>query len=129
MEPKIIAFDVDATLAEFSKIPGADIQEPRPHSQRVVRYLKDAGHYLLIYSVRTEEFALRDWAEKNYPKCFEGINCNPRDVAKYTIVSAKPLADIYVDDRAYPLCEPLDWLKFEKWCEERGLFNWASWGR
>lgn len=121
IKPLVIAIDLDGTLAEFSAIAGGNIQAPRPDSQRVVRALRDAGHYLLIHSVRTEEFTIRDWTRRHYPGCFSGINCNPRDAAEYGIVSAKPLADVYVDDKAYPLCVDVNWLEFEAWCKERGI--------
>lgn len=91
----IIAVDFDGTCVEHEyPYIGKDIG-----AVPVLRELVNAGHKLILYTMRDEDtlFDAVDWfAEKKIP--LFGVNVNPDQ--KYWTKSPKPDANLYIDDRA-----------------------------
>lgn len=130
MDSKIIAIDFDGTCvtAEFPKIGRSIGAEP------VLRELVDAGHRLILHTVRTnakrscegckdsaccvckvegQQYladAISWFKEQGIP--LWGINSNPEFLAKGRPSGSKPYADIYIDDQA--LSFPLLWTPEER---------------
>jgi hypothetical protein len=101
MRKKTIVFDLDGVLAQYDKWEGCEkIGEPIRESIAMVEQLHRAGNILILSSTRlngeegnvdleVSEKAVRNWLQKHgILHCFERIT------------GAKPLGDIYIDDRA-----------------------------
>lgn len=108
-ERKIVAVDLDGVLAKLNPAKGTKIGRPIKEAMPVLKKFKKAGWFIILYTVRPDEWLLKKWCEKNYPKIFDAINCNPLDVADTGIVAAKPYANLYLDDRAWPNNGFFDW--------------------
>lgn len=106
---KVLAVDVDGVLAKLNPNAGVEIGEIIDGALETLAKFKEAGWYIILYTTRPDEHTLRKWCNENFPGIFDAINCNPLDVMKYGIVAAKPYADLYLDDRAWP---------------NNGIFNW-----
>ena len=94
----IIAIDFDGTLCN-SQYPA--LGRPMPGATKVMQELKDAGHYLIIWTCRTGDH-LRDainWLlEHQIP--FDRVNDHsPENVAIYGEGGQKIYADVYIDDK------------------------------
>jgi len=116
-----LAVDLDGTIAKVNPLAGAIIGRPIKESIPILKKFKKANWQIVLYTVRPDEWILRRWCDKNFPKIFDAINCNPEDVRQWGIVAAKPKATIYLDDRAWPNWETFDWKKFEEDCIQRGI--------
>jgi hypothetical protein len=126
-KPLVFAIDFDGTLAEKSseKGPPSTKQNAIPHAKRVLTRLHEAGHTLLIDSVRGDNWAMHSWlVSTGMRHMFSGINCNPADVADTGIVAGHLFADVYINDRNFQFDRrehgrPIDWLEIELFCELR----------
>lgn len=114
MRQKILAVDLDGVLAKLNPARGTKIGKPIKEALLVLKKFKKADWFIVLYTVRPDEWMLRAWCDKNYPKIFDAINCNPLDVAETGIVSAKPYANMYLDDNAWPNKGKFDWKALEK---------------
>lgn len=114
----IIAVDFDGTVVEH-KYPL--IGQDAPHSVRVLKRLVDAGHHLILWTMRDGQYLDEavQWFWKNSILLYD-IQKNP-DQHKWTD-SPKCYAHLYIDDAAFgcPLIHPeeferpcVDWLKVE----------------
>lgn len=121
LSPRQIGIDMDSTLCyNCSPYIGGEV----PHAIRVVKRLQDAGHILILYTMRVDEL-LTDaikWCEDRGIK-FQYINRNEM----YETGSRKVYFHLLIDDKTLmPLIhfhdkKPIvDWLKTEKILEERG---------
>ena len=94
----IIAVDFDGTL-HLGQYP--QIGQAAPDAERVMRQLKEDGHYVIINTARSGERLLEaiNWLlYKGIP--FDRVNDNePVNVAYYGNNSRKIYAHLYVDDR------------------------------
>ena len=125
----IIAIDFDGTLVEH-KYPliGEDV----PLAWETVKELQDAGHNLILWTVRSGEplQAAVDYAKDKGIEFF-GINENPNK--KFWNESPKAYAELYIDDSALgcPLIEKfqgglkpfVNWQKVRKILVEKGIIK------
>lgn len=124
----IIAVDFDGTIVEHC-FP--EIGKPAPGAFRVLRKLQDAGHRLILYTMRSDLIA-DAWSEEGHKAdreylteavefCrengveFWAVNKNPEQ-GSWTL-SPKPYAQIYIDDAAFgcPLRENPSGRPFVDW--------------
>jgi len=93
---KTIAFDLDGVLAKYDGWRGKDhIGDPIPGMRRLLQELQQKGYLIIIYTCRgTHETQL--WADEHLIP-YDWININGDF---WTQNIGKPIADIYVDDRA-----------------------------
>lgn len=122
--PKQIAIDFDGTLS-YHNYPylGGDI----PDAVRVVKRLKEAGHILILQTMRADELLddAKGWL-KNHGLEFDYFNCNPMQETG----SRKIYSHIFIDDHnlGVPLIfDPhkqrkpyVDWKACEKILENHG---------
>ena len=104
-----IAFDFDGVLAQFNGWKGKDhFGEPVPGMRKYLTELKAKGVGVIIYSTRGAH-EIEEWC-KRYDMPFDYINCNPE---LHTQNMGKPIAHIYVDDRAICFHGDVDRLREE----------------
>jgi phosphoglycolate phosphatase-like HAD superfamily hydrolase len=91
-----IAFDLDGTLAEATW-PSPDIGRPIPLAVRMAQWYFRHGYEVIIFTSRpaSHREAIEDWA---YLNGLEFI---------YSVVTDKPRAALYIDDRAIAFPEGL----------------------
>jgi hypothetical protein len=119
---KTLAVDLDLTLTRENWKSERRIGPPAPHSARVLRRFIKKGWQVIIFTCRPHSYTVRRWAERHLPGLISAINCNPDDIRQFGIVTPKPYADIYIDEKAWPLCgAPIDWLEVERDMEKRGI--------
>jgi hypothetical protein len=124
LEHPTLAVDLDMTLTAEPWREHDIIGPPAPHSRIVLERFRRAGWQIVIYTCRPHIHAVRAWADEHYPGLIDGINCNPFDVAHGGMVTPKPFAHIYIDEKAWPLRgDPVDWYAVEKDMEDRGIFG------
>lgn len=99
--PKIVAVDVDGTLAEFNGWKGHDQIGPlKPGAREFLETMHEKGWGIILSSCRLNCF-LEKWAhDQGIDHLIDGYNSNPWSVAAGGDWSTKPAADVYVDDRA-----------------------------
>lgn len=100
-----IAIDFDGTITYSPKqypIPG----EIRPYAQKVINALIERGHDVILWTCR-------DHQELELAKKF--LKQNDIKISKFNVqnvqsCSNKIVADIYIDDKAFPQCfNEVDW--------------------
>jgi ribonucleotide monophosphatase NagD (HAD superfamily) len=94
---KTVCFDFDGTLATYEGWQGSkNFGDPIPETVETVRLLKKMGWKIIIFTTREETEDLRQWlADNDVP--YDEINKNSENPPN---TSTKPLADVFVDDRA-----------------------------
>ena len=116
---KVIAFDFDGVIAQYHGfVSHDDVQPPNEEVLKTIRLLKERGYKILIHSTRGNDF-LKNYCERfsipvdyiNRRHDLEGEN------------PGKPIAAVYVDDRA--LCYRGQ--DAESLAEE--IVNFRPWGR
>jgi len=94
--PKTIAFDFDGVLAHYDGWRGHDhLGKPIPGMKNLLCELKDCGWTIIIYTTRGNA-EIQEWCDRHKIP-FDYVNFNP---AVQGNNPGKPIADIYVDDRA-----------------------------
>lgn len=97
MEKKTICIDFDGVLATYDGWKGrGEIGEPISGASEATQTLKKEGYTIIIFTTRNGE-DIKKWLDKNKIS-YDYINENP-DQPKNTN-EGKPIADIYLDDRA-----------------------------
>ncbi len=96
IKSRVVAFDFDGVIAKYGGfISAQDIQEPIPQVLEAIKLLKEKGFKILIHSTRGDDF-LKGYCE-NFSIPFDYINRRPDKEGEN---SGKPIAFVYVDDRA-----------------------------
>lgn len=123
--PKQIAIDFDGCL-QFQDHPY--LSRPVPRAVEVVKRLQDAGHILILYTMRVDEELdqAKAWLQ-DHDLQFDYFNCNPM----METGSRKVYFHLLIDDHAFniPLITDMsihrkpfvDWVTCEKIMEEKGL--------
>lgn len=97
MKKKVICIDFDGVIAQIDgenkDVPGDVV----PGARDAMKVLKDEGYTIIIHTCRKDNKMLRKWLEDN-DISYDYINENP-DQPDGTN-KGKPMADLYVDDRA-----------------------------
>ena len=86
-----VCFDLDGTLAEDTW-PNPNIGAPIPAMLNLLREYADQGYAIVIFTARPASHRDRIW---------EWVHYNDLGAMVYNVVTDKPLAGIYVDDRGY----------------------------
>lgn len=95
---KTVCIDVDGTLCEYVDWNGPDhFGKLLPGAKEALQDLKAKGWFIIIYTTRRDSDKISSFLKSN-DICFDAINMNPfqPDNAK----GGKPIADVYIDDRA-----------------------------
>lgn len=122
-EVKTIAIDLDGTLLKHweGTFDTHKFGEVLPGAKEALKEMKELGYFLIIHTCRTDEEAVAKYLkEKKIP--FDAININPNAPE----FDKKPVADIYIDDRAINFSG--NWRKalyqikeFETWEQKIGM--------
>lgn len=99
----ILAIDYDGVIHDINNpVPGKRMGRPMPGAEDAMEDLKQAGHKLIIHSVRGDKpKVIADW-------------CDYYDVPYDEITNIKPQADLYIDDKA---------LHFDSWTQVMNLLG------
>lgn len=103
--PKTICIDIDGTIVHFTEwVDSSHFGGVLEYAPEATHILHDEGWYIIIFSTRADKEATGKFLEEN-GFYYDSINVNPYqpDNAK----GGKPIADVYVDDRA--VCFKGDW--------------------
>lgn len=128
MKSLYIGIDFDGTMVTH-KYP--EIGEELELAVEVLEQLQDAGHKLILYTMRSGERLKQaiEYMEENGIKLY-AVNENPSQ--KYWTESPKIFCNIYIDDAALgcPLDENhddarpvVDWYEVEKMLKEKGILE------
>lgn len=118
MNKKTVCIDLDGTLVHYEEWQGEEhFGEVLPGASTATKALRKNGWFIIIYTTRSNKSILSNFLSENKIE-FDAINENPYQPG--TAIGGKPIADVYVDDRA--LCFKGDWertlceiQKFEPW--------------
>jgi ribonucleotide monophosphatase NagD (HAD superfamily) len=115
--PLIVAIDYDGTIVEdgHSNNPKA-----MPNAFEVIKRLAKNKHKLILFTCRegkTLEAAVKFCKDNGIT--FNAVNESIDKSLSYA--KHKPVADIYIDDRA--IMTKIDWKKFEHYFELHGAFS------
>ena len=97
---KIAIIDFDGTLCKFA-FP--DVGPPEPHVREALGTLKDAGYTIKIHSCRTATYwgsVVERWTHFHLVEDFLKQHKLPYDKIITDKTMDKPIADVYIDDRA-----------------------------
>ena len=96
---KTIAVDFDGTIASYKGFEGKGVfGEPVPGVKEALQFLIEKGYRIIIHTTRSETHSIKEYL--NYHSIpFHFINFNPKNIDLGCSLG-KPLADVYVDDRA-----------------------------
>lgn len=123
MSYKTVCIDFDGVIAHAHG-DGWEVGvfgEPINGVQKSLQFFRDIGWKIIIHTVRGEVEFLKSYLQK-YGIPFDHINFNPENEPNMN--PGKPLADIYIDDRA--ICFMGEWnnqfvekvLNFKKWYDK-----------
>ena len=93
---KFTAFDMDGVIADYHGFVSVDfLGDPKQEVVKAIKMLKDLGHKIIVYSTRGTEL-IKEYCKKHgIPVDY--VNENPE---KSGLNPYKPIAQVYVDDRA-----------------------------
>lgn len=97
---KTICIDFDGVINSYENgFQGkGKFDDPVPGCAEAIQNLKQAGHTIIIHTCRTEVHDIRNYLlDHNIP--FDYFNFNPEN-REFDLNATKPLADIYIDDKA-----------------------------
>lgn len=138
-----VLIDLDDTLAEYDGYKGwRHIGPPRPFAQEFVRKFKQHAWKTILWSTRAEVGMMKEWLEENGfideelgkglasddngSLLFDYIGQSPLNAA-YGSNPAKPLADLIIDNAAWPFCgEPVPLEEVMDDLCRRGLLEWGQ---
>jgi len=99
MPYKTVCIDFDGTITNYKEFKRKGIfDEVLPGCRGALKRLKDDGWTIIIFTTRLETYLVRQYLEDNGIP-FDYINSNPTN-EKLDCHPFKPLADVYIDDRA-----------------------------
>ena len=86
-----VVFDLDGTLAEDAW-PSPRIGKVIPKGERMLRHYSEAGYEVAVYTARPRSHRLAIW---------NWLRENDLEHLVYDVVTDKPVAGLYIDDRAF----------------------------
>lgn len=99
MDDKTICIDFDGVIADYSKYNGKGFfGNPLPGAVKKIRELKEQGWTIIIYTTRSETHQLKEYLDL-HRILYDYINYNPENIDQGCNMG-KPLATVYLDDRA-----------------------------
>jgi len=95
---RTVCIDIDGTISRYIEwVDAKTFGEVLPHCAETIHHLKADGWYVIIYTTRADKDEITKFLGKyNIP--FDAINENPNQPEN--AIGGKPMADVYVDDRA-----------------------------
>ena len=104
----IIAIDFDGTITTKNEYP--KIGEIRPYCKETINALRKVGHFCYLWTCRQGKDleAAKKFLNEN------GIELDAYNEGPST-GSPKLVADVYIDDAAYPNNGKIDWLEVAKY--------------
>lgn len=96
-EVNVVAFDLDGTLAE-GNWPSPSIGEPIEEGIKMLRHYAELGNAIIVYTARPKSHEQMIW---------NWIFDHELEPYVYNVVCDKPLAVLYVDDRAFKFQRPV----------------------
>lgn len=114
---RYIGVDFDGTIVDH--VPYPKIGELRPNAISTLRYLKESGYVLVLWTCRTGndlKEALNFLKENGFE--FEHVNENPKELQEmYDNDPRKLGVDVFIDDKNFSIMadETIDWnlIKFK----------------
>ena len=88
-KPISIMVDLDGVISTEERVFDRPLAKAIPGAREALQELKEAGHTIVIYTAR-------GWAEYNYTKAW----LDQHDIAYDAIQMGKPIAHVWIDDRA-----------------------------
>lgn len=105
--PKTICIDIDGTIVHYTEwIDSEHFGDIIKGAPEATHKLHDEGWYIIIYTTRADNEATKDFL-KAHNFYYDALNENPNQ--PNNAIGGKPIADIYVDDRA--ICFNGNWEK------------------
>lgn len=93
-----ICVDFDGTISQYDGWQGSDVcGPPILGAVETVREWHNLGHTIIIFTCRADTSVVVDWCCRNGVP-YDAINEDPKAIPGST--SGKPLADVYIDDKA-----------------------------
>lgn len=86
-----IMVDLDGVVSTEERVFDRPLAKPIEGAREALQDLKDAGHTIVIYTAR-------GWAEYNYTKAW----LDQHGMVYDAIQMGKPIAHVWIDDRAIP---------------------------
>lgn len=101
---KVAAIDFDGVIHFYGNgWQGGQIYDKVvPGAKEGIQSLKDAGFRIMIYTTRTNPMYRKKGELEQYPQLIEYLDKNGIVYDQVYVGSGKPMADVYVDDRAIP---------------------------
>lgn len=95
---RTVCIDIDGTISRYIEwVDAKTFGEVLPHCAETIHHLKADGWYVIIYTTRADKDEIGKFlTEHNIP--YDAINENPNQPENAK--GGKPIADVYVDDRA-----------------------------
>jgi hypothetical protein len=94
-----VAIDFDGVISKYKSYEGKGVfGEPTPCCVEAIKALKDRGWIVIIHTTRSETHQIKEYLDKHMV-AYDYINYNPENIDRGCNMG-KPLADIYIDDRA-----------------------------
>lgn len=95
---RTVCIDIDGTISRYIEwVDAKTFGEVLPHCAETIHHLKADGWFVIIYTTRADKNDISKFLEEhNIP--FDAINENPNQ--PNNAKGGKPIADVYVDDRA-----------------------------
>jgi hypothetical protein len=98
MKKKTVCIDFDGCIAQCTDTFQEDVfGEPVEGAKEAMEVLRSHGYILIIFTTRSATDALKAWL-KEHKIPYDAINENPSQPAGAN--PGKPIADVYIDDRA-----------------------------
>ena len=105
---KIVAIDFDGTITKESPYPKTG--KIRPNCKKAIDYISEKNT-VILWTCRTGE---------DLEEAREFLQTHDINIKILTEINSKLIADIYIDDRNYPLMK-IDWFEIEKWFQNEKI--------
>jgi len=101
---KVAAIDFDGVIHQYSNgwQKGIIYDEVVPGAKEGVTALKDAGYHIMIYTTRTNPQFRKKGEPEQYDQLVQYLEKHQIPYDRIYVGSGKPMADVYLDDRAIP---------------------------
>lgn len=95
---KTICIDIDGTICQYTEwVVASHFGKVLPGAKEAIEKLHNEGWYIIIFSTRADKNVISNFLREN-EIYFDSINLNP--FQPKNAIGGKPLADVYLDDRA-----------------------------
>ncbi len=118
---RTLAVDLDNTLLTYDGWKGEQhFGEPVAYAREALTLLRGAGWKIIVWTCRQNVSLVQTVCDKYFPDLIHAINTNP-EFDENGDYRRKIVADVYLDDRAWPLCgQEVNWVDVINDFERRG---------